>query len=117
MQTVNTKILFRDWNFKCRPSEREELEEATLRLDDEMQKINKAKLATGYQEIAILAALNFSYRLQKSAKTTKTLTEIKKSLLELRANLSQDLQRLEQDEEKGVHLDDVVESLQQCEVA
>jgi len=99
MDSITTKILHREWTFKCPSEEKDKLSFACLELDHEMQKINTAGAATGYDNIALLAALNSIYKLQNALKQSQGLTSIKKTLTELRAELNDELKRLEQYDE------------------
>lgn len=68
-ETVTVKILDKDYQVACPPSERNALLESAQLLDDRMRAIKGSGSVVGLERIAVMAALNLSHELLK-AKTS-----------------------------------------------
>lgn len=66
-QSVTVSILDKDYQIACPPNEREALHQAAKDLDARMRVIRSSGSVIGLERIAIMAALNLCYDLQKFA--------------------------------------------------
>jgi cell division protein ZapA len=96
MTIIKTKLLGREWSFKCNPSEHAHLLESSLTLEAEMKKLNEEGRAVGYERILLLAALNLSYKLleeqKKNRQNQNTVKEVKEKVIRLRDRLCSELE-------------------------
>jgi cell division protein ZapA len=64
--TVFVKILGKDYQVACPLDEREALRSAAQSLDERMNEIRSSGSVIGLERIAVMAALNLSYEVQKA---------------------------------------------------
>lgn len=94
LETVQIRILDKEYQVQCPPEEKAGLMESAQVLDTRMREIRKAGSVIGLERIAVMAALNLSYDLLK-AETKAASSEInKKDLLRLDLKLSNALKSL-----------------------
>lgn len=64
-QTVNIRILDKEYQVSCPPDERNALLDAAKTLDEQMRTIRNSGSVIGLERIAVMAALNLTYELSK----------------------------------------------------
>lgn len=64
-QTVNIRILDKEYQVSCPPDERNALLDAAKALDEQMRTIRNSGSVIGLERIAVMAALNLTYELSK----------------------------------------------------
>lgn len=68
--TLEVKILDKDYLVACPPEKRQELLEASMQLDHKMREIRNSGKVFGSERIAVMAALNLTYELMQSSAAT-----------------------------------------------
>jgi len=66
LETLNVKILDRDYGVSCPPNEVEELRSSAAMLDERMREIRRSGKIVGLERIAVMAALNIAHELIKA---------------------------------------------------
>jgi cell division protein ZapA len=64
-QTVNIRILDKEYQVSCPPEERHALLDSAKALDEQMRAIRNSGSVIGLERIAVMAALNLTYELAK----------------------------------------------------
>src|SRR5690554_4445121 len=71
--TVTVRILDREYQISCPPSEQEALLKSARHLDENMRKIKSRGTVHGLEKIAVMAALNITHELiQKNRQINET---------------------------------------------
>ena len=70
-EPISVDILDREYQFACKPAEREALRAAAVFLDERMRSIKNAGRLMALERIAVMTALNLSDELLKLQKTEK----------------------------------------------
>jgi len=68
-EPISVEILDREYQFACKPAEREALKAAAVFLDERMRSIKDAGRLMALERIAVMTALNLSDELLKLQKT------------------------------------------------
>jgi len=68
-EPISVDILDREYQFACKPAEREALKAAAVFLDERMRSIKNAGRLMALERIAVMTALNLSDELLKLQKT------------------------------------------------
>jgi len=68
-EPISVEILDREYQFACKPAEREALKAAAVFLDERMRSIKDAGRLMALERIAVMTALNLSDELLKMQKT------------------------------------------------
>ena len=68
-EPISVEILDREYQFACKPAEREALKAAAVFLDERMRSIKNAGRLMALERIAVMTALNLSDELLKLQKT------------------------------------------------
>ncbi|MCO7226228.1 cell division protein ZapA [Pleionea sp. CnH1-48] len=69
--SVNIRILERDYQFSTPPEEEDRLREASQLLNQRMKEIRNSGRVVGTERIAVMAALNLAYELMHNAPLTQ----------------------------------------------
>ena len=85
-EPISVDILDREYQFACKPSEREALKAAAVFLDERMRSIKSAGRLMALERIAVMTALNLSDELLKLQKTEKHRQENVDSRIRLLVN-------------------------------
>ena len=85
-EPISVDILDREYQFACKPAEREALKAAAIFLDERMRSIKNAGRLMALERIAVMTALNLSDELLKSQKTEKHRQENVDSRIRLLVN-------------------------------
>ena len=70
-EPISVEILDREYQFACKPAEREALKAAAVFLDERMRSIKNAGRLMALERIAVMTALNLSDELLKLQETEK----------------------------------------------
>jgi cell division protein ZapA len=70
-EPISVDILDREYQFACKPAEREALKAAAVFLDERMRSIKNAGRLMALERIAVMTALNLSDELLKLQETEK----------------------------------------------
>ncbi|MCP5162565.1 MAG: cell division protein ZapA [Hahellaceae bacterium] len=65
--TLEVRILDKEYNVACPPEARAKLESAAKYLDQKMREIRNSGKVFGTERIAVMAALNIAYELQQGS--------------------------------------------------
>lgn len=95
-QTVNIRILDKEYQVSCPLEERNALLQAARDLDEKMRTIRNSGSVIGLERIAVMAALNLTYELSKLQQQSATQSASNEALLRLDKKVSTALQNLEQ---------------------
>ncbi|GIX31430.1 MAG: cell division protein ZapA [Porticoccaceae bacterium] len=93
--TVNIRILDREYQVHCPPEERPALLRSAEALDARMREIRKAGHVLGLERIAVMAALNLTYDLLETERRVEENSALAAELARLDAKLGDALARLE----------------------
>jgi len=85
-EPISVDILDREYQFACKPAEREALKAAAIFLDERMRSIKNAGRLMALERIAVMTALNLSDELLKLQKTEKHRQENVDSRIRLLVN-------------------------------
>jgi cell division protein ZapA len=85
-EPISVDILDREYQFACKPAEREALKAAAVFLDERMRSIKNAGRLMALERIAVMTALNLSDELLKLQKTEKHRQENVDSRIRILAN-------------------------------
>lgn len=95
-QTVNIRILDKEYQVSCPPEERNALLQSARELDEQMRTIRNSGTVIGLERIAVMAALNLTYELSKLQQQSAAQGASNEALLRLDKKVSAALQNLEQ---------------------
>lgn len=95
-QTVNIRILDKEYQVSCPPDERNALLDAAKALDEQMRTIRNSGSVIGLERIAVMAALNLTYELSKLEDQTTDQGVSNELTVRLDKKISAALQSLEQ---------------------
>ncbi len=95
-QTVNIRILDKEYQVSCPPDERNALLDAAKALDEQMRTIRNSGSVIGLERIAVMAALNLTYELSKLENQTADQGVSNELTTRLDKKISAALQSLEQ---------------------
>ena len=95
-QTVNIRILDKEYQVSCPPDERNALLDAAKALDEQMRTIRNSGSVIGLERIAVMAALNLTYELSKLEDQTADQGVSNELTTRLDKKISAALQSLEQ---------------------
>lgn len=95
-QTVNIRILDKEYQVSCPPDERNALLDAAKTLDEQMRTIRNSGSVIGLERIAVMAALNLTYELSKLENQTADQGVSNELTTRLDKKISAALQSLEQ---------------------
>ena len=95
-KTVDIYILDKEYQVSCPPEERDALMQAAKQLDERMRAIRSGGSVIGLERIAVMAALNLTYDLNKAESRASSSAAASEDLQRLDSKLSQALQGLEQ---------------------
>ncbi|MCL4147140.1 UNVERIFIED_CONTAM: hypothetical protein GTU68_055321 [Idotea baltica] len=95
-QTVNIRILDKEYQVSCPPDERNALLDAAKALDEQMRTIRNSGSVIGLERIAVMAALNLTYELSKLEDQTTDQGVSNELTARLDKKISAALQSLEQ---------------------
>lgn len=95
-QTVNIRILDKEYQVSCPPDERNALLDAAKTLDEQMRTIRNSGSVIGLERIAVMAALNLTYELSKLENQTADQGVSNELTARLDKKISAALQSLEQ---------------------
>lgn len=95
-QTVNIRILDKEYQVSCPPDERNALLDAAKTLDEQMRTIRNSGSVIGLERIAVMAALNLTYELSKLEDQTANQGVSNELTTRLDKKISAALQSLEQ---------------------
>ncbi|HAD08675.1 MAG TPA: cell division protein ZapA [Porticoccaceae bacterium] len=93
-ETVQIRILDKEYQVQCPPEEKTGLLESAQALDARMREIRKSGTVIGLERIAVMAALNLSYDLLRAESKAANSAVDKKDLLRLDLKLSNALKSL-----------------------
>lgn len=65
--TLEVKILDKEYLVACPPDKQKELRDASMQLDAKMREIRSSGKVFGSERIAVMAALNLTYELMQSS--------------------------------------------------
>ncbi|KZX83195.1 cell division protein ZapA [Oleiphilus sp. HI0009] len=68
--TLEVKILDKEYLVACPADKQKELREASVQLDSKMREIRNSGKIFGSERIAVMAALNLTYELMQSSENT-----------------------------------------------
>ena len=85
-EPISVDILDREYQFACKPAEREALKAAAIFLDERMRSIKNAGRLMALERIAVMTALNLSDELLKLQKNEKHRQENVDSRIRLLVN-------------------------------
>ncbi|MBQ0808328.1 MAG: cell division protein ZapA [Porticoccus sp.] len=94
--TVNIRILDKEYQVSCPPDERNALLQAARSLDERVRTIRNSGGVIGLERIAIMAALNLTYELSKVENQTATDSISQQVIEKLDNKVSAALQSFEQ---------------------
>lgn len=94
--TVNIRILDKEYQVSCPPDERNALLQAARSLDERVRAIRNSGGVIGLERIAIMAALNLTYELSKVEGQASIDGESQQLIERLDSKVSDALQRFEQ---------------------
>ena len=94
--TVDIRVLDKEYQVSCPPEERDALLNAAHQLDERMRSIRNSGSVIGLERIAVMAALNLSYELSKAESNTSTNNAVSETLRRLDDKLGQALKGMEQ---------------------
>ena len=94
--TVNIRILDKEYQVSCPPDERNALLQAARSLDERVRTIRNSGGVIGLERIAIMAALNLTYELSKVENQTATDSILQQVIEKLDNKVSAALQSFEQ---------------------
>jgi len=94
LETVQIRILDKEYQVQCPAEEKPGLMESAQALDSRMREIRKTGSVIGLERIAVMAALNLSYDLLKAESKVAAGEINKKDLLRLDLKLSNALKSL-----------------------
>lgn len=92
--TVNIRLLDKEYQVNCPPEEQAELIRSSQLLDARMNEIRKSGHVIGLERIAVMAALNLSYDLLQTEKKLANFSVADKELSELDSRLTDILDNL-----------------------
>jgi cell division protein ZapA len=95
-QTVNIRILDKEYQVSCPPEERNALLQSAKALDEKMRTIRNSGSVIGLERIAVMAALNLTYELSKMEVQSASQSASNETLIALDKKVSAALQTLEQ---------------------
>lgn len=95
-ETVSVRILDKDYQVNCPPEEKDALLKAARALDERMRTIRSSGTVIGLERMAIMAALNLVYDLDKANQSSKISNSLSDTLHRLDDKLSDMLYELEQ---------------------
>lgn len=95
-QTVNIRILDKEYQVSCPPDERNALLQSAKELDEQMRNIRNSGSVIGLERIAVMAALNLTYELSKLQHQTASQSVSSELVTKLDKKISAALQTLEQ---------------------
>tara|TARA_R110001592_G_scaffold356278_1_gene657778 strand:+ start:29883 stop:30191 length:309 start_codon:yes stop_codon:yes gene_type:complete len=95
-QTVNIRILDKEYQVSCPPEERNALLQSAKALDEKMRTIRNSGSVIGLERIAVMAALNLTYELSKMEVQSASQGASNEALTALDKKVSAALQTLEQ---------------------
>ena len=95
-QTVNIRILDKEYQVSCPPEERNALLQSAKALDEKMRTIRNSGSVIGLERIAVMAALNLTYELSKMEVKSASQGASSEALTALDKKVSAALQTLEQ---------------------
>lgn len=70
--TLEVKILDKEYLVACPPDKQKELREASMQLDSKMREIRSSGKVFGSERIAVMAALNLTYELMQTSLTSSS---------------------------------------------
>lgn len=100
IDSVSIKILGKEYQISCPPSEEEALRKSAKYLDEQMSRIKARSSTLGFEKIAVMAALNISHELLKRS-------------LEANSSENNSLQEIKALEEK---IDQAMQNVRQLEI-
>ena len=95
-QTVSIRILDKEYQVTCPPEEIDALQKAARQLDTRMASIRNSGTVIGLERIAVMAALNLVYDLEKAQLGISENASFGKDLQRISDKVNQALQSLEQ---------------------
>ena len=95
-QTVNIRILDKEYQVSCPPEERSALLQSARDLDEQMRTIRNSGSVIGLERIAVMAALNLTYELSKVQQQSVEQSASNEDLSRSDQKISAALQSLEQ---------------------
>ncbi len=93
--TVNIRILDKEYQVSCPPEERSALLQAARSLDERVRSIRNSGGVIGLERIAIMAALNLTYELSKVETQAESDGASQQAIQKLDHKVSEALQRFE----------------------
>ena len=96
IETVTVRILDKDYQVSCPPEEKDALMKAARTLDERMRAIRSSGTVIGLERMAIMAALNLVYDLDKAKLSAVEDSSVSAALRRINDKLSETLHQLEQ---------------------
>ena len=93
-ETVQIRILDKDYQVQCPPEELAALQQSAVDLDKRMREIRKGGNVIGLERTAVMAALNLSYDLLRAESLASTSEEGKKNMSRIDGKLNKALKDL-----------------------
>lgn len=93
--TVSIRILDKEYQVNCPPDERNALLQSASYLDERMRAIRNSGSVIGLERIAVMAALNLTYDLNKAVSEASEYHDSKKQLERIDKKLTLALKSLE----------------------
>ncbi len=93
-QTVQVRILDKEYQVQCPPDEKAALQNSAQLLDERMREARKSGSVIGLERIAVMVALNLSYDLTKAEAGASAVDTNKKALSRIDRKLVKALQKL-----------------------
>ncbi|PCJ92593.1 MAG: cell division protein ZapA [Porticoccaceae bacterium] len=94
-QTVNIRILDKEYQVSCPPEERNALLQSAKTLDEQMRSIRNSGSVIGLERIAVMAALNLTYELSKMETKSANQGASSSAILTIEKKVTAALQSLE----------------------
>lgn len=95
-ETVTVRILDREYQVNCPPEEKDALMKASRMLDERMRTIRQSGTVIGLERIAVMAALNLVYDLDKAQESSREGAALNTDLKRIDDKLTVALKSLEQ---------------------
>ncbi len=93
--TVSIRILDKEYQVNCPPNERDALVQSASHLDARMRTIRNSGTVIGLERIAVMAALNLTYDLDKTESNVTLQKDARKQLDRIDKKLTLALKSLE----------------------
>jgi cell division protein ZapA len=92
---VTAKILEKEYNISCPPSERDALEASVKHVDEKMREIRGTGKVIGVERIAVMAAINIAHDMLKSQNQVQNIDmDVITRLDDLQAKIHDSLEKI-----------------------